>query len=225
MTTTTSITTIRQAFRILRISGIESREEILAAFQRAVKTAADGYGGYAGDMDDVTQAKEFLLAAWEKAQEQGKRDRARQEEEAERQQRKKRERRQREQEQQRAKEQAQEAERRQQEQATRRSGPQPRLEGPSTQAEEEAQAEPQPQGSPKQTEEREAQATGSGDPIAATLKTITAQLAEMERAHREAREAARKQEQARAEARKLLLANLDELEKVLQAIRTSLNAI
>lgn len=168
-------------------------------------------------MDEVTQAKEFLLEVWEKAAEAERKDRARQGEEAERKQRKEQECRQREQEQQRAKEQeAAEAERQQQERATPPGEP-PGSEG--SPQEEEAQAGQQ------QAKEQEAQANEGGDPIAATLKAITAQLAEMEQSHREAREAARKQEQARAETRKLLLAGLDELEKVLRAMRANLDGI
>lgn len=48
------VTTINQAFRILDITEpITRRGEILEAFQRVVKAASDGRGGYVGDVNDL----------------------------------------------------------------------------------------------------------------------------------------------------------------------------
>lgn len=91
-----TVTTLPQAFRILGLQGrgISSQEDIYEAFRRKVKSSADGRGGYSLDMDDLTQAKEFLLSAFARHQEQARlnqaRKRAREQEQKEREQAKKR---------------------------------------------------------------------------------------------------------------------------------------
>jgi hypothetical protein len=83
-TTTSSITSVGQAFNVLGISGgISQEEEVYTAFRQKVKEAADGTGGYSGDMDTVTQAKDYLLKALAEAREQGRRDEARRQEQVE----------------------------------------------------------------------------------------------------------------------------------------------
>lgn len=73
-----TVTTLPQAFRILGLQrGISSQEEIYEAFRRRVKFFADGSGGYVYDMDNLTQAKEFLLSALAEAQEAARLDQAR----------------------------------------------------------------------------------------------------------------------------------------------------
>jgi hypothetical protein len=73
-----TVTTLPQAFSILGLyGGISSQEEIHEAFRRKVKSSADGRGGYALDMDDLTQAKEFLLSALASHQEAARLDQAR----------------------------------------------------------------------------------------------------------------------------------------------------
>jgi hypothetical protein len=76
--------TLRWAFQVIGVKHITNEEEILTAFRRKVKEAADGEGGYRRDMDELTRAKEYLLLALQKTQEQTIRDRARQQEAEER---------------------------------------------------------------------------------------------------------------------------------------------
>jgi hypothetical protein len=80
---------VAQACKVLGLGHtISSTSEIVCAFRDKVKSAANGNGGYVRDMDNLTQAKEIVLTAfnraWEEAQMAEARKRA---QEAERQER------------------------------------------------------------------------------------------------------------------------------------------
>lgn len=78
MTRLDTITTLPQALHALGVAGgVSTPEEIQVAFRQRVKEAADGAGSYQGDMDVLTQAKEFLLHVLEQHQEQARVDTAR----------------------------------------------------------------------------------------------------------------------------------------------------
>ena len=73
------VTTLSQAFRILGITGgVSNQEQITTAFRLKVKAYATGNGDYKGDMDMLTQAKEFLSTALREIQEKASQERARQ---------------------------------------------------------------------------------------------------------------------------------------------------
>lgn len=70
--------TIGRAFKTLGLVGsVSSSQEIVSAFRSRVRSAADGTGGFRGDMDVLTQAKEFLLAALARAQEEAQKEQVR----------------------------------------------------------------------------------------------------------------------------------------------------
>ena len=55
-----TVTTIGQAFTFLGLTGsVSSQDEIKKAFARRVKALANESGDGTGDMDNLTQAKEF----------------------------------------------------------------------------------------------------------------------------------------------------------------------
>jgi hypothetical protein len=53
---------IQRAFALLNLALDATTEQIRQAFRERVKRAANGKGGYSGDMDELVQAKELALA-------------------------------------------------------------------------------------------------------------------------------------------------------------------